>query len=337
MNKAVERWHEEAASDHTFLLHDLRTRLASVAGAQPSHLEHVETCIQVLGDALRCPTGHLDLSLLPPGHALSSDDMCMFAQRRALLHPPLRSITLPARCTHLPEFLGLFDHLTHVNAPDYAGTLNDLGMRAHWRAIQLGCLQAGEVPVGSGIARGEPTPDAPAHLELVLRPAADDLDHQAFSRHAMRFVRHHPVGTPGRAAAVQLASTLTHAVQWHCPTLDLSSHEASLLQRAAHHGLFTAFNAAHAKPGAHAIQSAHRGTTQYVAAACIALNVVLPPGLGSLPGWLAELEGVHGLDVKDLPAGAFNPLLCPGLRELHIAGQPGPVPVPPGCRVHWWS
>ncbi len=337
MDKAVDRWQDEAAREHSFLLNEIRQKLSSVDGIQPSHIDHVETCIQVLSDALRTPTAHLDLSLLPLGHALSDGDLLMFAQRRALMQPPLKSITLPARCTHLPEYLAVFTHLTHVHCPEFAGTLDELGMQPHWHAIQLGYFQECDLPSRSGMAQGEPQPEAPSQLVLILRPAADDLHQQSFSHAAMRFVRQYPSGTRERHTAVELASRLIHTVQWHAAALDLSPFEPSLLQRAANHGLFTAFDSAHGTPSAHAVQSAHHGTTRYEMASVPSLSLVLPEDLQSLPTWITEFTGLRVLHVQNLPVHAFNAALCPGIEELHINGQAAPLLTPPGCQVHWHS
>lgn len=95
MRNATGRWQQEAATRSVQVLDKLRRGL-SLPDMTPSQREHVDTCMRCLDAALNCPTPHLDLSLLPPGHALSDEALDPFMQQRSMVSPPLRSITLPA-------------------------------------------------------------------------------------------------------------------------------------------------------------------------------------------------------------------------------------------------
>lgn len=294
MVKATDRWLEEANRRHTHLLSDLRDEL-TVPGAKPCHRAHIDTCIRCLDAALNCPTPHLDLSLLPPGHALSDAALDLFMQRRALISPPLRSITLPARSTHLPSYLGHLVELESIYAPDFAGGLHDLAIGASWKTLQLGYFTPGNSPelTGDDEVVDRPEPTAIEGLEIILRPARDDIAQQSFGHLGAEFVRLFRQGSSEYAQAVALVCQLTHALHWYSPTLDLSQAEPGMLERAAQFGLFERFDDSHRPRGLFAIQRPDRGITAFFVPREASLELTLPADLPAKPWWLAQLKGLH--------------------------------------------
>ena len=277
MEQATGRWQEEAARRHTHLLGDLR-KVLTVPDMKACHKNHVDTCIRCLDAALNCPTPHLDLSLLPLGQDLSDRSFDLFMQRRAMTSPPLRSITLPARSTHLPSCLGYFHELESVYAPDFAGALHNLAIGASWKAVQFGYFTPINSPklTGDEVVRHPPEPTAFKDLEIILRPARDDVAQQSFSHLGAEFVRLFRVGTPEYAAAIALVSRLTHALHWYVPTLDLSDVEPALLERAAQFGLLEKFDASYFPRGLFAVQHPDLGYTKFFVPRETTIELKLP-------------------------------------------------------------